>query len=337
MKTDLRVIFKWHLFAFYIFGLCRYPFQKQSNSIVLAGSHSKSIKSDRGCYYFIPAILNFICLTIVTTLLIVFFDRIIYQKHFHSSSKTEEILAILYIGGSILCSSSIIVQFLYHSRRLQTLIADLASIDNILQNNFRRKSVYHNLKNRLCKAFCIIVGFQLFQTSLIMYRMAMAMAMHKYLWVSIHSNALNILKMMTCLQIIFYLQLINFYYDELNRYLMSVMNKLNPTETEMKCKSSALFYFIKTDHVDGTRFDSFFVQKTLQIVKILHFRLWRLVQNCNRIFGWFLISVLFRNYVDNLWEIYWLFLYFHGFFKSFERYFLGKNFYSIQICVAIIC
>lgn len=265
METDLRIIFKWHLLAFYIFGLSPYPFAYPSNLIVPAGANAKYVRrSEETCWLFkIPYIIVSIYLTIVTTSLIVIFSGIDYQKHLFSSSKTDEILAILFVGGNIICSFAIITQLLFHSKRVQTLIIDLSLIDNILQNLFRRKLFYDHLKSRICKAYCLILIFTGIQMSIVVYRMWTAM--YSYLWVSIHAHLLNTIATMACLQIIFYLQLINFYYDELNRYLVSVMRKLNPSEAQMKCKPSALFYFIKTDRIDQTRFDSFFVSKRCKL------------------------------------------------------------------------
>lgn len=90
---------------------------------------------------------------------------------------------------------------------------------------------------------------------------------------------------------------------ELLKFFLLLLTKwLRKEASEFSAKSLyAQKDFIKYQQLNGYK-------KTLQL-KLIHFKLWELSVNFNRIFGWSLVAIILRNSMEIAYKAYWVFMY----------------------------
>lgn len=143
---------------------------------------------------------------------------------------------------------------------------------------------------------------------------------------AVYLHCLYMYAIFACMHALFYFQLIEFYLNELNTYLSGRLISLSSHASQSTKFSDMLSTSIYLIGGEKKKYqpDIFLVIRTLKTIKIIHFRIWNAVQDINAIFGWFLIAFMFKNYVDSLWEVYWLLLFFHGYFKPVFQHFVNR-------------
>lgn len=141
---------------------------------------------------------------------------------------------------------------------------------------------------------------------------------------AVYLHCLYMYAIFACMHALFYFQLIEFYLHELNTFISGRLDLLSPHAAQFtKHSDMSSIYFIG-DEKTKYHADNFLMIRTLKTIKIIHFRIWNAVQDINATFGWFLLAFMFKNFVDTLWEVYWLLLFFHGYFKPVFQHFVSR-------------
>lgn len=144
MENYLNSIFKSYLLLFYIFGQRPYPFRSRLN-----GLNKPLLSIIVTILRQIPILMQILYLSLGSGSLLYMYNAIGYVQNLYSTSKTDEIIANMFVLSLCVCNVTLILQIFNSSGKLKAVLNEIFIIDTIIQSQLRHKISYTALKRRM--------------------------------------------------------------------------------------------------------------------------------------------------------------------------------------------
>lgn len=269
---NFPTVLKPFVYIFYIIGLSPYPF-----SSVIKNKLNKTVLP----YYF-PMIIGF-CLNFLPSIYIFHVIKYIYTTKLYN---IQVIMSCILSLITIFVNCIAYIQCFLNRRSLCDTIQLLCKMELYFQFNFNKNLCFHNLTRQLWLKFFLLLGLQFCSLTTTILSPKFSYTQTEYVAdFYIVSNIMDFVTCINCLHVILYASILHVCLMELqnvlNEYLAGCMNLISLTiEQENKFKN------IKTNY--------------MSLRNIGH--------NINEYFGWNVVLVLNKLFVDITYYVYAVYL-----------------------------
>lgn len=192
-------------------------------------------------------------------------------------------LIILKLYFLITAASNVIanIQCLLYKLEYYDIIRRIQHIEHLLMTKFSKeidiKKIMVKYKIKFFTVFLLLISLELMSCILTPWDPAA-------FTLAIVRGILEIIYTMTCLHPILYVDIVRMYIKELSSALI---------------QSKSYFQF-STVIIDRTN--------KLNDIRLVYFKLWKLVQKINIYFGWSIVIMLIKFFIDITFDLYWIFI-----------------------------
>lgn len=167
------------------------------------------------------------------------------------------------------------------------------------------KDIYHLVKgNYKCQINVDLIKTRIFRKMFLIFISYLIEICFYVAWcfvadnwyIRIHLKAFKFTSVMACMHAIMYTELLHFYLEHLNATIVKDLETNEPLDNVV---------YIKAHQFEST-FDK------MRTMKNIHFRLWKIGQEINLYFGWGLVAIITRNFLNATYDIYWMLLLVNG-------------------------
>lgn len=210
-----------------------------------------------------------------------FITGILYENsHKKNPGKPSNVLFYIYYIMEFTVNSIIYFQCIFNTSALKDAIREFKEVTDMFQTSFGHQIDFNKYFIRIWKKI-LLIGFA-FLVKTIIFMFPPKVRAKKY-FSSFQLDILQSTIMIAIIQSLFYIDLLNFFLKNLNSIIENDADSKQYTNREKQ-------------------------QTYLKNIKIIHYRLWRIAQQINRFFGWGLIAIILRNFLDSSFAIYWTFM-----------------------------
>lgn len=198
------------------------------------------------------------------------------------------------INTMAICETSrsifILVECLFHKQYIFEIVKTFQKLETFFAIHLQHRILYKNFHKIYLTKVSLLAGIY-FQYLIIFILRSFA-----YKMLTPHGIQVKILQIQTAstfLQIIFYIEMLNFYVEQLNVVIS------NDIDDNFDDTSSILL-------VRNTR-NNHHIRSKLNYLKTIHFRLWEVSRKINAYFGWSMVALYMHSFIGIVHSAYWLF------------------------------
>lgn len=203
----------------------------------------------------------------------------------------NSIFAYTYLCSEICLQLAFVGQAIVCRERLKKLFRSFDFIQNYMKSGMKYNVEFSVFQKRL---------YQL--TIIIFVSHTITVALRKFLnaresnTIYIHSRGIfHVLASLVQLHVIAHVELLKFFLALMTRWLQEEASDISASSLHLRKD------LLKEQQLNG-------YNKILQL-KLIHFKLWEITSNFNRIFGWSLGIIILRNSLEIAYKAYWVCLY----------------------------
>lgn len=235
---------------------------------------------------FVP---TFFYLALTITLCIVSEYEQSHSSYFVETTNT--IVAFMLIFSECILNFTVIGQTIWFRRHFQRMCRKYIIFEKYIHVRLNHSVEFMSFQS----SFCRVVGLQLlpFLVTLIVRKTLLSFTVNLML-----ENMLMMSKFLAIvvnLHIIIHVKLLNFFYAFAVDWLKTQVTLFSAPRAINAYDSMASITY------SG--------RNKMHQMKFIHFKLWDISRSINRIFGWSMAAIIFRNWVEAAYSVYWIYLY----------------------------
>lgn len=266
-----------YIWAFYFLGLS----SARPADIESENSSSRAMQK-------VPSILHTILGFTVSISIIIAIAYTNRDPLFYGRSEYTFIVTIA--SCDILRTISVLIQCIFYKSLIIEIISTFQQIDSIFTIHFQYEISYKNLWKTYTRKMSLMVCAFLQAVIIIICR---SILYNTFIPHAVQMKLLQIQTAATFLHIIFYIEVLSFYIDQL-AYVVD-NNKLSFREESV----SILMARNSRNYIR--------IRNKLNSIKIVHFRLYEVSKKINNLFGWCMVVLFLHVFISTVHSAYWLF------------------------------
>lgn len=306
---DFEAITHRFLYPFYIIGMSPCNFRVSTSTSSRSDGNAETASSfgmwKTRLFQYLP---TFIYLALTVTVCIVCAHEQSRFQHFEET--VDAVLTYLLIFSECIVNLTVIGQTICFRRHFRYLCRKYVTFENYIHLRTKRSVQFWKFQNTFCWLAVLLLS-----SSVITW--TVRKSIHSVVANTSLENGLLVsqsVAVVVNLHIIIHVELLDFFYVNVNDWLKSQVQLF--TVPRVFDGHNAIVTQTCTGYTH------------VRHIKCIHFQLWDISRHINTIFGWSIVAVVIRNWVEVAYSVYWIYLYW---ILNGNRWFLLRTYKNVCV------